>query len=287
MPRDSAGGFSVTARLPLLRPAWLLLMAGLAGCPRHSGAPSGMKPVPGGHFLMGEAGLSEPVHGVTVASFFMDSVPVTQREYLARMGADPSHFTGDPDRPVETVTWFDAALYCNARGKAEGRDTVYAYASAEGKPGNGCVNLGGLEIRRGTTGYRLPTEAEYEYAERAGTAGEFYWGDTLDGNYAWYYANANQSTQPVGRLRPNAFGLHDMAGNLWEWCGDWYAPYPAGEAVNPAGPDTGSFRVLRGGSWYTYYPLILGSAFRFYLEPAPRFKPPREYYGFRCVLPAR
>lgn len=276
------------------RPAAVALMlaglCALGGC-RHSGpseaAPRGMKSIPGGHFRMGEPGVAEPVHDVTISPFYMDSVPVTQREYQARMGANPSHFTGDADRPVENVTWFDAALFCNARSKAEGRDTVYAYGSRQGTPGNGCVTLGGLRADYGKTGYRLPTEAEYEYAERAGTTGEFYWGDSLDGEYLWYFANADQSTQPVGRKRANAFGLHDMSGNLWEWCGDWFAPYAAAAAADPTGPAEGAYRVLRGGSWYTYYPIIEASSFRFYLDPAIDIRPPHDYYGFRCVLPAR
>jgi sulfatase modifying factor 1 len=283
--------------LPLRTPARLLAAAGLAALAlailpflsacRPEAPPPGMKLIPGGRFQMGEAGVSEPVHEVSISPYYLDSAPVTQRDYQARMGANPSHFQGDPERPVETVTWFDAALYCNARGKAEGRDTVYAYGSVEGKPGNGCVTLEGLRIRRSARGYRLPTEAEYEYAQRAGTTGEFYWGDTLDGEYLWYYANAEGATHPVARKRPNAFGLYDMSGNLWEWTGDWWAPYRADEAENPAGPDTGSYRVLRGGSWYTYLPLILASSFRYHLEPAPRLRPPRDYYGFRCALPAR
>jgi formylglycine-generating enzyme required for sulfatase activity len=202
------------------------------------------------------------------------------------MGANPSHFTGDPQRPVETVSWFDAALYCNARGKAEGRDTVYVYTGVESRAG-AVSALANLAVHGERRGYRLPTEAEYEYAQRAGTTGEFYWGDSLDGDFLWYFANAQGTTQPVGRKRPNAFGLYDMSGNVWEWTDDWFAPYPAGDVRDPAGPDTGSYRVLRGGSWYTYYPVIDGSAFRYHLPPAPLFRPPRDYYGFRCVLPAR
>lgn len=283
---------SAAPRPPAASVTALLAAALLAACGPEE-IPRGMKAIPGGRFRMGEAGLSEPVHDVAISPFDLDSAPVTQGAYEALMGANPSHFRGDPLRPVETVTWFDAVLFCNARSKAESRDTVYAYSGVEGRPGNGCVTLRGLRADRAARGYRLPTEAEYEYAARAGTTGEFFWGDTLDGDYLWYYANADGTTQPVARKRPNAFGLYDMNGNLWEWTGDWWAPYgtEAAEAAeparDPAGPDTGSYRVLRGGSWYTYAPYIVGSAFRYHLESAPRLRPPRDYYGFRCAMSKR
>ncbi len=225
---------------------------------------------------MGETGVAEPLRNVQVSPFFMDSVPVTQGAWRALMGSNPSHFTGNDSLPVETVSWFEAARFCNARSRAEKRDTVYVFTAPDT-----------ARIRYDVAGYRLPNEAEYEYAQRAGTTTDFYWGDSLDADYCWYFANADNKTHPVGRLRPNAFGLYDMSGNLWEWCNDWYAPYDPAQVRDPAGPDTGSYRIVRGGSWYTYYPIILGSAFRHYLEPAPRFHPPRDYYGFRCVLPAR
>ena len=247
--------------------------------------PNGMKLISGGTFSMGYPKIAEPIHQVQVSSFYIDSVPVTQRDYQALMHVNPSHFVGDSLRPVETVTWFDAVLYCNARSKAEGKDTVYVYSAIKGRPGLGCDSLGDLQIRYEKQGYRLPTEAEYEYAERAGTKTEFYWGDSVNGEYFWYYANSENTTHPVAQKLPNAYGLYDMAGNILEWCNDWWGAYDPKQQINPTGPANGEYRILRGSSWYVYYLIIHSSAFRFYLEPAPRFHPPRAYFGFRCVLP--
>jgi formylglycine-generating enzyme required for sulfatase activity len=268
----------------------------LTACLRDGGSaavPPGMKAIPGGSFLMGREGIAEPVHSVSVSPFFIDSVPVTQGMYRALMHANPSYFRGD-GLPVETVTWFDAVLFCNARSKAEGRDTVYSYTSMRGVPGNGCDTLEGLKADFRKRGYRLPTEAEYEFAQRGGSATRYSWGDTVDGAYLWYFANSDHRTQPVARKRPNALGLYDMAGNVLEWCQDRYGPYPAasastpgdgiGSVADPVGPDSGTYRVLRGSSFYIYYLIIHESAYRFYLDPAPNVKPPLHYYGFRCAL---
>jgi formylglycine-generating enzyme required for sulfatase activity len=243
-----------------------------------------MRAIPAGTFSMGRAGLVEPVHTVTVSPFFLDRAPVTQGAYAALMGTNPSADGGEADRPVDRVTWYDALLYCNARSKAEGRDTVYVYAGKRMRGGIGCDSLPGLEARFDRKGYRLPTEAEFEYAARAGSGARFAWGDSVDGRYCWYHANSGGHTRPVGRKLPNAFGLHDMAGNVWEWCWDRYAPYGPDAARDPHGPDTGSFRVLRGGSYYMYSPVILEPAFRFFLPAAPLLLPPKHRYGFRCAM---
>jgi formylglycine-generating enzyme required for sulfatase activity len=240
--------------------------------------------IPGGTFLMGEAVIAEPVHQVTVSPFCVDTALVTQKEYRALMGVNPSYFTGNPDLPVETVTWFDAVLYCNARSRAGGLDTVYSFTSISGAAGNGCDSLGDLETHFDRKGYRLPTEAEYEYAYRAGSTADYYWGDTVDGSYCWYYANSQGTMHPVAQKLPNAFGLYDMAGELWEWCNDWYAVYQPGSETDPVGPASGMYRVARGGCWYIYYLPILSAAFRYYFAPAPdRIQPPHDLYGFRCV----
>jgi formylglycine-generating enzyme required for sulfatase activity len=181
----------------------------------------------------------------------MDATEVTQADYEALMGVNPSDFEGDGERPVEQVTWYDAVLYCNARSKRDGLEPVYQYASIKKGDDGECIGLVKLTIDFSKNGYRLPTEAEWEYACRAGTTTEYYWGDDMDGAYAWC-ENAGGKTQPVGTKKPNAWGLYDMIGNVWEWCHDWYAEdYYAGSRVkNPRGPNKkGVCRVIRGGSW--------------------------------------
>jgi formylglycine-generating enzyme required for sulfatase activity/photosystem II stability/assembly factor-like uncharacterized protein len=193
-----------------------------------------------GTFIMG-APTSDPdyhsdeaQHVVSLTNgFWMGQHPVTQGEYLAVIGSNPSFFTGDLSRPVEQVSWFNATNFCN---------TLTQNEQSAGRLPAAWV-------------YRLPTEAEWEYCCRALTTSRYYFGnDPGDGtsltNYAWYSANSGNTTKPVGQLLPNAWGLVDMAGNVFEWCQDWYGTYPtANVSYNPPGPATGSYRVLRGGGW--------------------------------------
>ena len=184
--------------------------------------------VPAGTFTMGEEGWATPVHQVTLTNaFYMGRYEVTQAQWTAKMGSNPSYFSGFPDspsRPVESVSWNMIAS--------------------------------GSTSFMGVTGLRLPTEAEWEYAYRAGTTTAFhsYPGqptgfntDSLNVNIAWYSANANSQTHAVGGKFANALGLHDMSGNVWEWCQDWYGAYSSAAQTNPTGPATGSARLLRGG----------------------------------------
>jgi len=212
----------------------------------------GMRFIPGGTFQMGQVGIAAPVFSLTLSRFWIDTTPVTQADYLALMGVNPSHFKGDTRRPVEQVTWFDAALYCNQRSKRFRLDTVYSYSSKSGVPGNGC-GLVGLAIDFNKNGYRLPTDAQYEYALRAGTTTKCFWGDdsSAGGNYAWYSYNSDSTTQPVATKLPNPWGLYDITGNVTEWCNDWYPDFysidsTAGQ-TDPVGPATGRNRVHRGG----------------------------------------
>jgi formylglycine-generating enzyme required for sulfatase activity len=249
----------------------------------NENAPVGMKGITGGTFSMGETGFTEPVHSVTVSNFYIDATEVRQGDYLGLMGVNPSYFTGDLNRPVENVTWFDAVLFCNARSKLEGKDMVYTYTGIEGIPGAGCSDLIGLAIDLTKNGYRLPTEAQWEYACRGGTTTTYWWGaDTIGkGDRAWIPFNSNSTTHTVATKLANAYGLYDMTGNVFEWCNDWYASYTAGAATDPAGPGTGSSRVLRGGSWnYNFYGFVR-SAYR--NDVNPNFR--NFNFGFRVALP--
>jgi formylglycine-generating enzyme required for sulfatase activity len=189
-----------------------------------------------------------PVHTVTLTNaFYMGRYEVTQAQWEATMGSNPSEFQSAsaqvpaaqvPNRPVESVTW----------------DIIQTFLSQ--------------------TGMRLPTEAEWEYAYRAGTTREFHGStgnlrgtndDNLLGNIAWYFANSNE-TRPVGGKLANGYGLHDMAGNVWEWVNDWHGKYSSSPQTNPTGPASGSYRVVRGGSWYRY-PYYLRASGRCYNTP--------------------
>ncbi|MDB5103817.1 MAG: serine/threonine kinase [Fibrobacteres bacterium] len=191
--------------------------------------------------------------------FFLDTVMVTQGAYKALMGNNPSgRNTGDMNLPVEKTTWFDAALYMNARSKKEGLDTVYAYKSVV-KNGTAATDLPGLAFDIKKNGYRIPTNAEYEYAERAGTAGKYFFApdgrnvDALGAEVAWYEGNSGRVTHPVGTRKPNPWGLYDMVGNLFEWCNDWNAPYPLTDEIDPIGAPSSpeKNKVAKGGSFKT------------------------------------
>ena len=174
--------------------------------------------IPAGKFMMGEV---EHQHEVTLSKpFYMGVTEVTQAQYEAIMGTNPSHFKGATN-PVDRVSWDDATEFCKKLSE---------------------------KTRRAV---RLPTEAEWEYACRAGSKTRFCFGDAEEGfeDYGWYGANSGNTTHPVGQKKPNAWGLYDMHGNVWEWCSDWYGEYAAGQAADPTGPAKGEDRVLRGGCW--------------------------------------
>lgn len=256
-----------------------------------SDAPAGMRLIPGGTFTMGSPTTEanrysdETQHSVTVSSFYMDSTDVTQGQYQTLMKVNPSIFTScGTTCPVEYVTWFDAVLYCNARSRQDGLDTVYSYTGMTGIYGNGVSDLAGITANLGKNGYRLPTEAQWEYAARGGTTTAYYWGNDTStatvGKYAWYENNSGSMTHPVATKLPNAYGLYDMAGNVWKWTNDWYGTYSTTASTDPTGPSSGTFWVNRGGCWY-YAATSLRSAARNYGAPGNR------YYGsgFRCVRP--
>jgi formylglycine-generating enzyme required for sulfatase activity len=227
-----------------------------------------MVPIPAGTFMMGSPesepnrSLNETQHQVTLTQgFSMGKFPVTQAQYEAVMGSNPSVFNPDDnslvhelitaDFPVERVSWYDALKFCNRLSMREGLSPAYMvngsiYPDDWGKT----FNENAITIVAGSTGYRLPTEAQWEYACRAGTTTAYSWGDT--GIFGWYSSNSSNRTHKVGDIWVNAWGLHDMHGNVWEWCWDQYGGGPS--------------RVLRGGAYNTdgHY---LRSAFRHYYDP--------------------
>jgi len=231
--------------------------------------------IPAGSFTMGSADGEPdeaPPHEVTVDAFWMDRTEVTQEQYGRLVLGNPSHFKGS-DRPVEQVSWADAALYCNERSRSAGLEPCYDEETAK-------CNLQ-------ANGYRLPTEAEWEYACRAGAATPYAFGADAHqlGQHAWFADNANKKTQPVARKRPNAWGLYDMHGNVAEWCNDVYEAeyYRQSPPQNPPGPEDGEKYVLRGGAWNSRPPRCRAAA---RVGENPGFQDAcfaRDAIGFRCV----
>jgi formylglycine-generating enzyme required for sulfatase activity len=237
--------------------------------------------IPKGTFQMGSpprengSDHNERQHEVTLTrDYYLGAFEVTQSQYEKVLGKNPSYFQGDQvaerhpqtgrvikevdssNHPVEQVSWEDAVEFCKKlsdlpQEKATGRV------------------------------YRLPTEAEWEYACRAGSKSAYSFGNEQDSlaAYAWFSENGDRKTHPVGQKKPNAWGLYDMHGNVWEWCSDWYGEYPKGAVSDPVGPREGSYRVFRGGSWL-YVAAFCRSAYRYRFDPSYR----SLGYGFRVAL---
>ena len=200
--------------------------------------------VEGGTFMMGSRdGESDekPIHEVTVSSFWIGKYEVTQNEWMEVMGDNPSEWKGE-NLPVENISWLDAVGYCNERSIREGLTPCYS-----GSGDNIICNWS-------ANGYRLPTEAEWEYAARGGlkSKGYKYSGSDNSNTVAWHSGNSGRRTHEVGGRNPNELGIYDMSGNVWAWCWDWHddSYYSVSSSLDPRGPGIGSSRVFRGGSWY-------------------------------------
>jgi formylglycine-generating enzyme required for sulfatase activity len=195
----------------------------------------GMAKIPSGSF---ERTVSGKNYTITLSPFLIGSCEVTQKEWTDMMGNNPSSFSGD-DHPVENVNWYDALRYCNELSKDEDLDPVYEIGDG-GTPT--------VEADFSKNGYRLPTEAEWEYAACGGQNYSYAGSNTPD-DVAWHSGNSGRKTHPVGEKLPNGYGLYDMNGNVWEWCWDWETAYAGENETDPTGPESGMKRVNRGGAW--------------------------------------
>lgn len=242
----------------------------------QAGSAAEMVLVPGGTFVMGDKDEPDaPPHEVTVSPFYMDKHLVTQAQYQKAMGDNPSRWKAETN-PVESVRWSDAVKFCNARSKLEGLEP--------------CYNLETWECKYDANGYRLPTEAEWECACRAGAKTAYFFGDSPAqlADYAWFETNSGGHPQPVGQKKPNPWGLYDICGNLWQWCNDFYGVeyYTQSPEKDPRGPKEGDTKVVRGGAWkfsgdncrcgyrYNENPGYVDVCFGY------------DIYGFRCVRSA-
>lgn len=232
--------------------------------------------IPAGRFTMGDSEESDASpHDVVMSAFLIDRYLVTQELYEQLMGENPSRWKGSKN-PVEQVRWSDAVKFCNKRSEKEGLVP--------------CYDLQTWKCNFEASGYRLPTEAEWEYACRAGTRTPYFFGDNSAklGEYAWFDKNSGGHPQPVGLKKPNPWGLYDMSGNLWQWCNDFYKVdyYPQSSGPDPKGPAEGETKVVRGGAWragaencrsgyrYNENPGYADVCFGY------------DIYGFRCVRKA-
>ncbi len=218
--------------------------------------------IKGGCYEMGDAvgdGITDekPIHVVCVDDFYLGKYEATQRQWTTVMGNSPSVFLEGENLPVESVSWVDVQQFIERLNSKTGRR------------------------------YRLPTEAEWEYAARSGGKREKYSGTSQEGDlqqFAWYTISSGNEPHQVGQKKPNALGLYDMSGNVWEWCSDWYGEnyYKNSSRNNPTGPDQGTYRVVRGGSWWDG-PVVVRTTFRHGIDPSRG----RVSVGFRLGLSAQ
>jgi formylglycine-generating enzyme required for sulfatase activity len=258
-----------------------------------------MVQIEGGTFTMGSPAseqyreTNEFQHSVTLTGFRMGKYPVTQAQYKAVMETNPSNFTtpvspetDTANRPVEQVSWYDTLVFCNKLSMSEGLSPAYRISGSTDPadwgpmPTYSDATWNAVIVVAGSDGYRLPTEAQWEYACRAGTMTAYITGNTIIDNTGWYKDNSDERTHTVGEKPANAWGLYDMHGNVYEWCWDWYGFYEHEPQTDPTGADSGGSRVVRGGSYY-HHGQFLRSAFRYVSYPTYSY----IYFGLRLVRP--
>lgn len=276
-PRSAAAKDSVIVVASGWRSTKIAYTAGMSGVKTALElAPSrGMVAVRGGYDSLGTASLpNNKVHVVRVAGFWIDTNEVTQKQFDSLLGYNPSYHKNCQSCPVEQVTWFDAVRFCNARSRAEGLPEVYDTSNPDSLLWTWDLTI---------PGYRLPTDAEWEYAARAGSPYDWYWGPFINKEtvvqYAWYDQNAGDSSHPVGLLKPNGFGLHDVSGNVAEWTNDWFEDLGSDSALYPKGKTTIQlWKSLRGGDFYSQNTSII-------VTQRPPSLPSTRWHsiGFRCA----
>jgi formylglycine-generating enzyme required for sulfatase activity len=304
----------VDVTAPATKRFYRVVIPGATNVPVETNAPAGMALIPAGSFTMGDSfkegyDFELPTHNVQVSAFYMDKYEVTKVLWDEVMAWAVTHgYAFDntglgkaTNHPVHTVNWYDAVKWCNARSEKEGRVPAYYTSAAQ----TTIYRTGQVDVLNEwviwNVGYRLPTEAEWEKAARGGASEQrFPWGNTISHSQANYQSTSDSSydispthgyhpsfndgvypfTSPVGSFAPNAYGLYDMSGNVWEWCWDWPGSYSNGSQTDPHGPSSGSGRVLRGGSWSddAFHCRV---AFRGGYVQTQTF-----FIGFRSVLPS-
>jgi sulfatase modifying factor 1 len=252
--------------------------------------------VAGGRFQMGSSDKTDnaasPPHSVTLGSFSIDRSEITYEKWTdvrnwglthgyTDLAAGRNGYSGTTDHPVTEVSWYDVVKWCNARSEKDGLTPVYYTSNTLSTVyRTGELALDSDAVKWTANGYRLPTEAEWEFAARGGTGskGSTYSGMNIIDSVAWYNMNSGSNTHPVTKKRANELGLYDMSGNVFEWCWDLYGAYSSAEQTDPKGSKDGSYRMLRGGSFSSsdYYSRV---AYRFDNTPNLR----NSTYGFRCV----
>ena len=324
-PRSKGSGSGSGSSAPAVSAVSAVSAAALTTTIPGSAVQLTLNRIPAGTFTIGSpenepgrepyAGADETQHSVTLTKgFYMGKHEVTQEQYAAVMGANPSYFQGEselPDadevqakRPVEWVSWFDAIVFCNKLSTLLNRVPVYSidgktdpaeWGEVPASPGHeNYETWNAVVMNTSANGYRLPTEAEWEYACRAGKATAFHCGTAtpaparyaeMEAGYAaivdalgWRRDNSGYQTREVGKKTPNAWGLYDMHGNVWEWCWDWFENFTSSAVTDPVGPVSGANRVFRGGSWLDDAQ-HLRSAYRGSNSPDLG----KYYFGFRLV----